>query len=445
MDRRRRARSSGTRGRRPWLRRVAWAASPLLVLLPLAGCGDRAADAGPVEIRYWTGWTGHELEAQRRLVDSFNRTHPEIRVRISSVANSYNKVRIAFAGGATPDVTSAVWADELAGYALRGVLTPLDPLLTRSGRSVQEYVPGVARMLQYRGRTFGLAVTTNTNFIVYNKRIFREAGLDPERPPRTLDELDRAAAACTRYAPDGSFIRYGYRPTGLTVWAYVFGGRWYDPVRGEVTANDPRNVAALRWMQAYGKKYDVSRMQSFESSFGSNATANGPFFVGKVAMWQTGEWALEHIRRYAPNLEWGWFPLPAPPGGRPNTTGANGSVFVIPLATKHPREAWEFLDWMTQPRAVSQFCQAITNLPPLKELAVVPAFRKEPVMSFALDLAGGENVFGPPQMPIWPRYTQSITRAEEFAVLAGRDPQQLLDEVNGRMREELARAVREAQ
>ena len=412
----------------------------------LSGCDEIQDRARGVEVRYWTGWTGHELETQRQLVDEFNQTHPGIHVRISSVANSYNKVRIAFAGGATPDVCSAVWADELAGYALRGVLTPLDPYLTNSGRSMGEFVPGIARMLQFKGRTYGLAVTTNTNFIVYNKKIFREVGLDPEHPPQTVEELDRAAAACTKVAPDGSFIRFGYRPEGLALWAYVFGGHWYDPETGTVTANDPRNVAALRWMRSYGDKYDISRVQSFESTFGSTSTPNGPFFVGKKAMWQTGEYSLEHIRRYAPpDLEWGWFPLPYPPGGRPRTTGANGSVFVIPTATRHLREAWIFLDWLTRPRAVSQFCSGISNLPPLKALTNEPTFRKEPLMSFALDLASGQNVFGPPQMPIWPRYNQSIQRTEEYAVLGRQDPQQLLDTLNERMKEELARTLREAQ
>lgn len=292
----------------------------LLALLVLAGCSHAGAQNGPVEIRYWTGWTGHELEAQRRLVDEFNRTHPGIRIRILSVFGSYQKVRIAFAGGATPDVCSAVWSDELAGYAMRGVLTPLDEKLAASGRSVNEWVPGVARMLQYRDRTYGLAVTANTSFIVYNKQIFREAGLDPERPPQTIQELDRAVDACTKLGEGGRLQQYGMRPQELHRWAYVFGGQWYDPATGSVTANHPKNVEALRWMASYSRRYDVSRMQSFEASFGSSSTPSGPFFVGKVAMWQTGEYALEHLRRYAPEVEWGWFPLPSPPGGRPDTT-----------------------------------------------------------------------------------------------------------------------------
>jgi len=377
-------------------------------------------------------------------VEEFNRTHPNIRVRILSVGGSYQKVRISFAGGATPDVVSAVWADELAGYAMRGVLTPLDGFMQRSGRSGDEFVPGVWRMVQYRGRPYGLAVTTNASFIVYNKRIFREVGLDPEKPPRTIQELDAATAACTRIGKGGNMERYGMRPADLSRWAYVFGGEWYDPKTGEVTANHPRNVAALKWMASYAKKYDVTRMQNFEASFGSNSTPSGPFFVGKAAMWHTGEFALQHIKRYAPDLEWGWFPMPTPPGGRPNSTTAGGSVFVIPAATRHPEEAWTFLNWLTQPYAVGEFCEEIANLPPLTAMADSPRFRKEPLFAFALDLAGGQNVFGPPQMPIWPRYKQEITRVEDYAVFGGQDPQQLLDTLDARMEQELARTLREA-
>lgn len=417
----------------------------LALLLPLAGCGVASSGPKPVEIRYWTGWTGHELESQKRLVAEFNRTHPGIFVRILSIAGSYNKVRISFAGGATPDVCSAVWADELAGYAMRGVLTPLDRFMAQTGRSGKDYVPGVWRMLQYQGKPYALAVTTNTSFIVYNKRLFREAGLDAEHPPRTLAELDHAAEACTRIGKGGTLDRYGMRPTDLVRWATVFGGRWYDPATKSVTANDPKNVEALRWMASYAKKYDVTKVQSFESTFGSTSTPNGPFFKDKIAMWQTGEYSLEHIRRYAPNMEWGWFPFPPPPGGRPHTTSAGGSVFVIPIATKHPNEAWTFLDWMTRPYAVGEFCEAIANLPPLTAWTHAPRFRKEPLFSFALDLASGENVFGPPEMPIWPRYRQEISRAEDYAVFGQRDPQQLLDDLDFRMERELARTLREAQ
>jgi multiple sugar transport system substrate-binding protein len=411
----------------------------------VAGCAGRESGSGPVEIRYWTGWTGKELDEQKRLVREFEAEHPNIRVRVLSVASAYQKLRIAFAGAATPDVTSAVWADELAGYAARGVLHPLDGFMSASGRSGDEFIPGVWRMVQYRDRPYGLVVTTNSKLIIYNKQVFREAGLDPERPPRTTEELDRAAEACTVEGPGGTLSRYGLRPRELNVWAHVFGGQWYDPATGEVTANHPGNVAALRWMASYAKRYGVNRMQNFEASFGGNLTANGPFFAGKTAMWQAGEWALLHIRRHGPDMDWGWFALPSPPEGRPRTTTVDGSVFVIPAATRHPQEAWTFLNWLTSPRPVTAFCKVINNLPPLRVLARSPAFRKEPIFAYALDLASGENVFGPPQMPVWLRYKAEITRAEEYAIFGGQDPQRLLDEMDARMEDELRRMLREIQ
>ena len=86
----------------------------ILILLVLAvglfyNPPQRETD-GKVILHYWTGWTGEELETQKRIVERFNRTHPNIEVKILSIAGSYQKVRIAFAGGSTPDVCSAIWA-----------------------------------------------------------------------------------------------------------------------------------------------------------------------------------------------------------------------------------------------------------------------------------------------------------------------------------------------
>lgn len=424
---------------------IAYGPAVMATLLGLAGCAPQSPK-GVREIVYWTGWSGHEYEVQQRILRDFHRTHPRIHVRmLSQFGNSgYQKVRIAFAGGSTPDIMSTVWADELAGYARRGVLTPLDRYLQRAGRNVdREYTTGVARMLRIDGRIYGLTATTNTQFIAYNRRIFREAGLDPDRPPRTIAELDAAAAACTRYARDGSFVRYGIRPAGLNTWAYVFGGRWYDPDTGRVTANDPHNVRALAWLASYSRRYDIRKMEAFQSTFGSSETPNGPFFVGKVAMWQTGEWADQYIRRYAPRLDWAWFPLPYPPEGRPMTTTAGGSVFVIPEASRNKEAAFTFLNWWTRPRPVERFCRSIGNVPPLILAGSQPSFQRDPLQRFAVRLSRSPNSFGPPPLPFWPTYAREITRAEEKACLGGQDPGRLLDDLQRRMVQEQRRVERE--
>src|SRR5207249_9208239 len=134
--------------------------------------------------------------------------------------------------------------------------------------------------LRIDGRVYGLSVTTSTDFIAYNIKIFREAGLDPERASKTTNELDNAALACSKFDKDKNMIRYGFKPVELGLWAYVYGGQWYDPVTRKITANDPHNVEALKWMAHYAQLFDLRKIQAFTASFGENESANGPFFTG---------------------------------------------------------------------------------------------------------------------------------------------------------------------
>ncbi len=416
----------------------------LLLLLP-AGCSS-VRTGGPVQIVYWTGWSGHELDVQQRLIDQFNQTHPGIHVRLLSQfgANGYQKVRIAFAGGVTPDVMSTVWANELASYAARGVLMPLDDDLRKSKRSVdKEYAPGMARMLRVDGHIYGLAVSNNTDFIAYNKGVFRESGVNPNQAPRTIAQFDADANACTRYERNGDFVRYGYRPANLELWAYVFGGGWYDPASARITANSPQNIAALTWMASYAKKYDLKRMNAFQTTFGNNTTPSGPFYVGKVAMIMTGEWQRAFTNRYSPGMDWGWFALPAPPGGRTNTTTIGGSIFVVPAACKHKEEAWVFLNWISSPAAVKTFCWGIQSLPPLISVCDDPLFKNDPLYRFSIPIANGKSAFGPPPIPIWPIYSADIAEVEESALLGGQDPKQLLDALQVKMQREMSRTTQE--
>ncbi len=431
----------------PLWRRVSWTGGAILLALAvlatvLPGCRDARGQEGPVEIVYWTGWSGNELEIQQALVDEFNRKHPEIRVRMLSVFGSYQKVRIAFAGGDTPDLCSAVWSDELAGYAMRGALTPLDDFMEASGRTADEWMPGAWDMLQYHGHTWGLMSTINSHFIVYNKDAFEREGLSV---PKDLDGFDRVNEALMVQDERGSYKSYGMRPSGLLMWAYVFGGHWFEHETGTVTANHPKNVEALRYLQKFAETHDIRRMEVFESTFGSMETPSGPFFTGKQKMLYTGSWIGESIRRYAPEgFRYGYFATPPPEGGRPNCSTLGGSVFVIPAASKNKQEAWTFLNWFVSPDVNRRWCDAILNASPLKAAAESPKMQSDPLLRFSAMIQGGPNAFGPPQMPIWPAYVTAITRAEDQAVHAGKDPKELLDGVQRQIEREWARAKREA-
>jgi len=231
--------------------------------LLLPGCKP-AQKTGPTEIVYWTGWSGDELAILQKLVDEYNETNKDgVRVRMLSVFNSYQKVRIAFAGGDVPDICSAVWSAELAGYAMRGALEPLDEYLKSTGRKPEEWQSGSWDMVQYHGKTWGLLATNYGIYIVYNKDIFDAKGL---KPPTTLEEFDRLNEALIVRDKKGSFKQYGMRPSSLLDWAYIFGGHWFEPETEKITANHPKNVEALKYLQNFARTHDIRRMEVFEST-----------------------------------------------------------------------------------------------------------------------------------------------------------------------------------
>lgn len=402
-------------------------------------------------IRYWTGWTGVEMESQKRIIKRFNEQHPDIEVQINTVASSYEKVKIAFASGSPPDVCSAIWADDLASYAMRGALTPLDAYIEKSGRHGDEYMPGVWNMFQYGGHIWALNVTTNSSFMLYNKKMFRDAGLDPEKKPRTVVEFDKVNDAMAKFDKNGNVLRFGLRPSNILLWAYVFGGHWYEPDKRLVTANDPHNIKALKWLASYNRKYNCRKIDSFNQVYASGTY--GDQYAGlygllsnQVGILFTGEWSYDNIRRYASkDFEYGYFPAPYPEdGGRPNCLTVGGSVFVIPKDSKHKDAAWTFLNYMTQPEQIKEFCMDISNIPPLKKVAMEPEFMDIPMYKFAIDLVSGPNAFGPPQMPTWPYYLAEIQRVEEKAVFGKQDPEKLLNELNTKIQKDIDIALRDA-
>lgn len=227
----------------------------------------------------------------------------------------------------------------------------------------------------YEGRLYALPHDTDDRALYYNKKVFREAGLDPEKPPKTIAEMDAMADKITKKDARGRLERIGLIPWlsqgWLYTWGWVFGGEFYDPKTRKVTANDPKIVAALEWMVSYAKKYDVAVIDSFSAAFGSEAM--DPFLVGQLGMVVTGDWNLALIDKYAPDLEFGVVSFPIPPGGK-LSTWAGGWSIAVPKGAKNPREAFEWASWFCGPKGQLLYCVATAHIPTIKEAAQDPAF-----------------------------------------------------------------------
>ena len=253
-----------------------------LVLVAMPGCGDDRPTHTPdgrVIVRYWEKWTGFEAEAMRAVVDDFNASQDRIFVKFLSVSGVDQKLLLSTAGGNPPDV-AGVWTYTIPVFAEKGALTPLNGYLRDAGIKETDYIPAIWACCQYRGFSWALPSTPASVALHWNKRLFKEAGLDPDKPPTSIAELESMAEQLTivelkrdgktvrvrfpeltdaeREAKDFKIIQLGHSPKEpgwwLEMWGFWFGGEMWDGERTITTAS-PQNVRAYTWFGNYAKKY----------------------------------------------------------------------------------------------------------------------------------------------------------------------------------------------
>src|SRR5262249_17011926 len=141
----------------------------------------------------------------------------------------------------------------------------------RFGIKAEQYIPSYWKIGFYRGHIYALPTTPASTALQYNKTMLQEAGLDPNHPPQTIEEMDAYAAKIT-VKQNGRIAKAGCMPAEPGwwnwSWGYFFGGRLWDG-KANITANSPENVRAFEWIASYSDKYGKTDLQNFRSGFGS--------------------------------------------------------------------------------------------------------------------------------------------------------------------------------
>lgn len=422
--------------RRDFLRTVgAGGAALALSRLPFAARAQQQRF-----LNYWTGWSGFEFDVLQTLVDQFNAEHPDIFVNMTTVFGQYEKVLTAIAGGNPPDVVSAVWLHQLVSIAARDGLTPITSFAEADGIDGTGYFPQMWDAWWWNDQLWGLMITANASLLAYQPAMFEEV-LGSAEPPQTLDELTEVAMALEKVDADGNIERVGILPGGIRWWGLVFGGTFYDEANQKITANDPKIVAALEWMNSFRVRLGPEKIAAFTSGYGDYMSTQNAFFVGKEAITQVGEWFIEFQQRFAPDLDMGMFAAPPPEGGRENCTTFDGSVFTIPAGVQSPEASWEFIKWLSQDENMGEFCYQIHNVPPKEAPAMAERFISDERFLLAVNLLNGPNAFGPEKIPVNDFFNARLTEAESAVFTGEISPQEALDRVTEEVQEELDRTM----
>jgi ABC-type glycerol-3-phosphate transport system substrate-binding protein len=411
-----------------------------------AGCPRDASD--PLTLTIWSAPANKEGEAFERLCRRFERERPGIRVRNVPGLQEPRLIR-ALVAGAPPDLVYTFNPTLVGPLAANGAVQPLEERFRASGLKEEEFLPGAIAQGRYRGVLHGMPICRDSRALFVNRKVFREAGLDPDRPPRTWEALYDTAKRLTVRRPDGSIARLGMAPPADSALFFSsMGGRLMDERTGKATLDCPENVAALAWrVRLTDMLGGRERVAAFRSGFGATESAQNPFALGNVAMQIDGEWLPAQLAKYAPFADYGVAEIPHP-AARPdlrNMAWQDGDFLTIPKGARHADAAWEFIVWMQQPRQQEEYQAAMGNLPTIRALLDSPALttgsRAKEALGFVLKRIASNraNTRFFPTVPITRLYKDALDHAVEVAELHQKSPEAALREAQQRVQRELDR------
>jgi sn-glycerol 3-phosphate transport system substrate-binding protein len=284
-----------------------------------------------------------------RLVKLYNESQKEVEV-VASYTGGYDdtklKAQAAAKAGKPPSVV-LMSANFNVDLKLSGDIVSLEPMLKADGTTrdafLQDFWPALHANAIVDGELYGVPFHNSTPLLYYNKDHFKEAGLDPDKPPRTWAEFVDAAKKLTKDGRHGFVMPAGYDYLGWLMEALTMsnGGRYYnEEYGGEVYYDSPSMLGAARLVEDLIFKHKV--MPQGVTEAGGVSTS---FFAGKASMMLLSTGSLSFIRE---NMKTPYGVAFVPKNVRNAVPIGGASLVMFAGQNEESRKAgWKFIKWLT--------------------------------------------------------------------------------------------------
>lgn len=415
-----------------------------------AASAESAAPAAGDEqvLRVWITWGDNPAQLQE-LFDRYTE-QTGIRVEVTAPMET-DKVIAGLSGNEGPDIQITGGADSVGTWAREGLITPLDDFLQGGKIDLEDMSDAAEGQCIYQGKVYCLPWGTDTYALFWNKDLFEEAGLDPETPPQTLEELAEFAKQLTKVDDSGQITQIGFIPnfswSHLAQYVVMFGGYWYNEDGAQLQLTSQPVVDALKWEQQFycgdNNPDEVARLLAAASS--DYTSPDTGFYGGQIAMQVEGEWqpGPNFIQQFKPELFYGVAPFPPPASNpeRANTNIVAGTVAFIPANVADKEAAFDLLAWMMSPEIVADEMVANFNLPTSKQAAEDPRFQENEKFVTFINLMNDPNAKSPIFSPINAEVDTALAQIEEKVFLECADPLPLLEEAQAQLQPQLDAAL----
>ena len=420
----------------------------LALFVPLFASGSKEAEAddSPITLEFWTHEDASRQALEERYIKEFCELHPNVTVNVTrqSAEKLRELIQTAFASGEGPSFFNLPIENEyqyieagrvaVADYETLGFKNAEDLLAS--------YEDGMIDAVYYDGEIYGLPLELTNWSIFVNKKVFRDAGLDPETDyPKTWEDMVSISSKIVLRDGDiitrrGFDFRYSYELTYFVPMVEQLGGS-LSGTKGCV--NKEAWVKALTFMQNWGP--------SGENLGNPTLTAARKLFNkdnGDIAMANTGLYQEARILSDNPDFynsgEWMVVPYPTFENAVKDVAGCYYGHFYMVNADKSEREqqmAWELIKYflLTEGHA-EEYLTKVGLIQPLKTLMNGETYQSMPYSDvFSGDFARSHIVYyGKGAAEI----QSAINSAVKSVMLQGTDPSAAYDALQKNVLEILA-------
>ncbi len=368
------------------------------------------------------------------LAADFEKEHPGIKIKpvyAGSYQDTITKVLTAAKGGDAPHMAVMLSTDM---YTLidEGVVVPFDELVkTPADRAwMSSFYPGFMKNSQTGGKTWGIPFQRSTIVMYWNKELFKQAGLDPNRPPQNWAELVDYGKKLTQRDAAGKVSTWGVQvpSSGFPYWLFQGfttqnGVELMNAAGTQTHFDKPEVVEALQYWVDLSRKHQIHPPGVVEWG-----TTPKDFFERKAAIIWTTTGNLTNIRTNA-KFDFGVAMLPA--GKQRGTPTGGGNFYVFKKASTAEREAaMKFIQWVTSPKHAAEWAiatgyvavsPAAWDTPEMKKYLAdfpAPTVARDQLQYTVAELSTHENQ----------RVTKALNDGLQAALTGAKTPQQALQD-----------------
>lgn len=410
-----------------------------------SGSSAQPTASGPVKVTFWHAMGGNNGKIVDELVKRFNDSQNKYIVEAvfqGTYDDALDKLRAGLPGGNVPSIIQVY---EIGSRFMidSKATTPVQQFIDEDKYSLTDFETNVLNYYTFDGKLNSFPFNSSNPILYFNKNAFREAGLDPEKPPKTYEEIVDAAKKLTVRDSAGQITRPGLS-MAIYGWFYeqlranqnvaiLNNGNGRDGLATAATVNSPEGVKTLQWWA------DLTKDGSNANLGRATAETQKAFIAGKIAMTLDSTAALRGVIDGAgSNFEVGTSFLPRPAGTNGGVVIGGASLWMMkarPAAEQ--RGAWEFMKFVADPQQQG-YWHINTGYFPVRKSSYdrpeVAEWRKKyPQFGTAVEQLRASQQTKATQgavMGVFPQARQIVESAIEEVLLGKSSPKDALDKAN---------------